>query len=84
MAVAHVRSTVGIAPEPEAGDHGGVTWIDFESGTPSPRPIDTSWIHGSPSAKHNTDPDIQVVEYDQHTRRFLAVVATQGLIAGYG
>jgi glyoxylase-like metal-dependent hydrolase (beta-lactamase superfamily II) len=60
-------ATVGIAPEPEAGDHGGVTWIDFESGTPSPRPIDPSWIHGSPSAKHNTDPDIQVVEYDQHT-----------------
>jgi glyoxylase-like metal-dependent hydrolase (beta-lactamase superfamily II) len=25
------------------------------------------WIHGSPSAKHNTDPDIQVHPYDEHT-----------------
>ncbi len=25
------------------------------------------WIHGSPSAKHNTDPDIQVFEYDERT-----------------
>ncbi|MEU6667951.1 MBL fold metallo-hydrolase [Streptomyces sp. NPDC046727] len=25
------------------------------------------WIHGSPSAKHNTDPDIQVHAYDDHT-----------------
>ncbi|GII04079.1 hypothetical protein Pta02_60870 [Planobispora takensis] len=26
-----------------------------------------AWIHGSPSAKHNTDPDIQVYAYDEHT-----------------
>ncbi|MGW5263323.1 MBL fold metallo-hydrolase [Microbispora sp. NPDC004025] len=25
------------------------------------------WIHGSESAKHNTDPDIQVHRYDEHT-----------------
>ncbi|GLW12061.1 hypothetical protein Misp01_71890 [Microtetraspora sp. NBRC 13810] len=25
------------------------------------------WIHGSPSAKHNADPDIQVHHYDEHT-----------------
>lgn len=25
------------------------------------------WIHGSPSAKHNTDPDIQVHSYNEHT-----------------
>jgi glyoxylase-like metal-dependent hydrolase (beta-lactamase superfamily II) len=25
------------------------------------------WIHGSPSAKHNTDPDIQVHAHDEHT-----------------
>ena len=25
------------------------------------------WIAGSPSAKHNTDPDIQVYAYDPHT-----------------
>ncbi|MFG2841889.1 MBL fold metallo-hydrolase [Kitasatospora sp. NPDC048296] len=34
---------------------------------PIARPLDVRWIHGSPSAKHNTDPDIQVHEYDEHT-----------------
>ncbi|ETK35163.1 MBL fold metallo-hydrolase [Microbispora sp. ATCC PTA-5024] len=34
---------------------------------PEPRPLDVRWIHGSPSAKHNTDPDIQVHWYDGHT-----------------
>jgi glyoxylase-like metal-dependent hydrolase (beta-lactamase superfamily II) len=29
--------------------------------------LDVRWIHGSPSAKHNTDPDIQVHAYDEHT-----------------
>ncbi|MFF4350137.1 MBL fold metallo-hydrolase [Streptomyces sp. NPDC001530] len=29
--------------------------------------LDVRWIHGSPSAKHNTDPDIQVHAYDAHT-----------------
>ncbi|MFJ9445423.1 MBL fold metallo-hydrolase [Kitasatospora sp. NPDC101235] len=37
------------------------------AGTPIARPLDVRWIHGSPSAKHNTDPDIQVHEYDEHT-----------------
>ncbi|WP_224283368.1 hypothetical protein [Streptomyces sp. LS1784] len=37
------------------------------AGTPVTRPLDVRWIHGSPSAKHNTDPDIQVHEYDEHT-----------------
>lgn len=31
------------------------------------RGLDVRWIHGSPSAKHNTDPDIQVHPYDEHT-----------------
>ncbi|MFG3225713.1 MBL fold metallo-hydrolase [Kitasatospora sp. NPDC048194] len=35
--------------------------------TPIARPLDVRWIHGSPSAKHNTDPDIHVHEYDEHT-----------------
>ncbi|MEQ4725330.1 MBL fold metallo-hydrolase [Nonomuraea sp. B19D2] len=35
--------------------------------TPQPRALDVRWIHGSPSAKHNTDPDIQIYEYDEHT-----------------
>jgi glyoxylase-like metal-dependent hydrolase (beta-lactamase superfamily II) len=31
------------------------------------RPLDVRWIHGSVSAKHNTDPDIQVHRYDERT-----------------
>jgi hydroxyacylglutathione hydrolase len=31
------------------------------------QPLDVRWIHGSPSAKHDTDPDIQVHSYDEHT-----------------
>lgn len=39
--------------------------IDFAPTTP--RPLGVRWIHGSVSAKHNTDPDIQVHHYDEHT-----------------
>jgi glyoxylase-like metal-dependent hydrolase (beta-lactamase superfamily II) len=31
------------------------------------RPLDVRWIHGSPSAKHDTDPEIQVHAYDEDT-----------------
>lgn len=31
------------------------------------RSLDVRWIHGSESAKHNTDPEIQVHHYDEHT-----------------
>ncbi|MDH6132158.1 hydroxyacylglutathione hydrolase [Kitasatospora sp. MAA4] len=31
------------------------------------QPLGVDWIHGSPSAKHNTDPDIQVHAYDGDT-----------------
>ncbi|MFF7969806.1 MBL fold metallo-hydrolase [Streptomyces sp. NPDC007905] len=41
--------------------------IDFTGTAPLPGPLDVRWIHGSPSAKHNTDPDIQVHVYDEHT-----------------
>lgn len=41
--------------------------IDFTAEVPRPRPLDVRWIHGSPSAKHNTDTDIQVHAYDEHT-----------------
>jgi glyoxylase-like metal-dependent hydrolase (beta-lactamase superfamily II) len=41
--------------------------IDFTSGVPVPGSLDVRWIHGSPSAKHNTDPDIQVHAYAEHT-----------------
>lgn len=34
---------------------------------PVPGNLDVQWIHGSVSAKHNTDPDIQVHAYDPHT-----------------
>ena len=42
-------------------------WLDFTPDEPVARPLDVRWIHGSPSAKHNTDPDIQVYRYDPHT-----------------
>jgi hydroxyacylglutathione hydrolase len=29
--------------------------------------LDVAWIHGSQAAKYNTDPDIQVHAYDEHT-----------------
>ncbi|MFF8729416.1 MBL fold metallo-hydrolase [Streptomyces sp. NPDC015171] len=45
----------------------GTHRIDFAGAPPAPRPLDVRWIHGSPSAKHNTDPDIQVHAYDDHT-----------------
>ena len=43
--------------------------IDFEPATSRlrPGPLGVEWIHGSVSAKHNTDPDIQVHWYDEHT-----------------
>ncbi|MEU4564804.1 MBL fold metallo-hydrolase [Actinoplanes sp. NPDC023936] len=43
------------------------TRIDFSSATPAPGTLDVRWIHGSRSAKHNTDPDIQVHAYNEHT-----------------
>ncbi|WP_084820984.1 MULTISPECIES: MBL fold metallo-hydrolase [unclassified Leucobacter] len=33
----------------------------------SAEPLGVRWIHGSPSAKHNTDPDLQVHWVDPHT-----------------
>ncbi|WP_220502522.1 MBL fold metallo-hydrolase [Microbispora sp. H10885] len=44
----------------------GMDLIDF-SGSPRPGDLGVRWIHGSESAKHNTDPDIQVHRYDEHT-----------------
>ncbi|GIF21802.1 glyoxylase-like metal-dependent hydrolase (beta-lactamase superfamily II) [Actinoplanes tereljensis] len=43
------------------------THIDFTTSTPVPGTMDVTWIHGSSSAKHNTDPDIQVHSYNEHT-----------------
>jgi glyoxylase-like metal-dependent hydrolase (beta-lactamase superfamily II) len=40
--------------------------IDFAGGTAAGN-LDVNWIHGSPAAKYNTDPDIQVHAYDEHT-----------------
>jgi hydroxyacylglutathione hydrolase len=39
--------------------------IDFH--TRAPGDLDVRWIHGSPSARHNRDPEIQVHRYDEHT-----------------
>lgn len=45
----------------------GAATIDFTSGMARPGDLNVSWIHGSESAKHNTDPEIQVHAYDEHT-----------------
>src|SRR6478609_10479896 len=37
------------------------------SSTPIAKPLDVQWIHGSPSSKHNTDPDLQTYWYDENT-----------------
>src|SRR5690348_14044179 len=42
------------------------------------RPLGVAWIHGSESAKHNTDPDIQVHWYDEHT-----VILRQNMAINY-
>jgi hydroxyacylglutathione hydrolase len=41
--------------------------IDFVSGAPVAGDLDVRWIHGAPSPRHDTDPEIQVHAYDQHT-----------------
>ncbi|MEV6598658.1 MBL fold metallo-hydrolase [Actinoplanes sp. NPDC051346] len=41
--------------------------IDFTATPSEGRGLDVRWIHGSVSAKHNTDPDIQVYAHDPHT-----------------
>ena len=43
------------------------TAINFNLPTAAPGSLDVQWIHGSVSAKHNTDPDIQVHAYNEHT-----------------
>jgi hydroxyacylglutathione hydrolase len=39
--------------------------IDFR--TRPPGDLEVRWIHGSPSARHNRDPELQVHRYDEHT-----------------
>lgn len=40
--------------------------VDFTAGAGATN-LDISWIHGSEAAKYNTDPDIQVHAFDEHT-----------------
>ncbi|MEV0534228.1 MBL fold metallo-hydrolase [Kitasatospora sp. NPDC050463] len=42
------------------------------------RSLDVRWIHGSESAKHNTDPELQVHHYDEHT-----VILRQNMAVDY-
>jgi glyoxylase-like metal-dependent hydrolase (beta-lactamase superfamily II) len=51
--------------------------VDF-TGAPVRRELEVSWIHGSPSAKHDTDPEIQVHDYDEHT-----VILRQNMAVNY-
>ena len=53
-------------------------WLDFAPDEPVGRPLEVTWSHGSPSAKHNTDPDIQVYRYDPHT-----VIMRQNMAINY-
>lgn len=41
--------------------------IDFALSEAAPGDLNVRWIHGSVSAKHNRDPDIQVHAYNEHT-----------------
>ena len=41
--------------------------IDFAAGAPIAADLDVRWIHGSPSARRNTDPKIQVHACDPHS-----------------
>ena len=41
--------------------------INFILDCPALGDLNVRWIHGSISAKHNTDPDIQVHAYNEHT-----------------
>jgi hydroxyacylglutathione hydrolase len=40
--------------------------VDFPD-VSAPANLDVAWIHGSQAAKYNTDPDIQVHAYNEHT-----------------
>ena len=41
--------------------------VDFAAEVPVPGELDVRWIHGSESSMHNTDPEIQVHAYDEHS-----------------
>src|SRR5579871_4874058 len=41
--------------------------IDFSRNLPAPGTFPARWISGSISAKHNTDPPVQVHWYNEHT-----------------
>lgn len=41
--------------------------ISFDLEAAAPGSLTVKWIHGSISPKHNTDPDIQVHAYNEHT-----------------
>lgn len=41
--------------------------INFDLPNAAPGSLEVKWIHGSISAKHNIDPDIQVHPYNEHT-----------------
>jgi glyoxylase-like metal-dependent hydrolase (beta-lactamase superfamily II) len=43
------------------------TLVNFNLDGPAPGSLDVRWIHGSISPKHNTDPDIQIHAYNEHT-----------------
>ena len=44
-----------------------LTAKDIDFSVFAPGSLEVKWIHGSVSAKHNTDPDIQIHAYNEHT-----------------
>ncbi|HEY9662288.1 MAG TPA: hypothetical protein V6C65_27850, partial [Allocoleopsis sp.] len=44
-----------------------VNLINFSLENAAPGSLEVKWHHGSISPKHNTDPDIQVHAYNEHT-----------------
>ncbi|HVU46584.1 MAG TPA: MBL fold metallo-hydrolase [Terracidiphilus sp.] len=53
--------------QPEAQSVPLAAQIDFTSNVPAPGTFPAKWICGSPSAKHNLDPAVQVHWYNEHT-----------------
>lgn len=52
---------------PQSAQTSPQSLINFELAQPASGNLDVRWIHGSISPKHNTDPDIQVHVYNDHT-----------------